>query len=146
LELAYSLLLYNKFASKLFYGEMQMAHITEFTVSGLAGRNGAYHQVLDRYVNIFFGLNGSGKTSLLKILDSAMSLNGKILENVPFTNAEVKVFSNDYNKIFTYTASKKDITKIRKSENQVTIEGLFETTLEEENSKQTSTIKWEETP
>ena len=50
-----------------------MAHITEFAITGLAGRTDVYSGRFNRDVNIFFGLNGSGKTSLLKILHSAMS-------------------------------------------------------------------------
>src|SRR5687768_3431815 len=110
-----------------------MAHITEFTVSGLAGRSDTYHQVLDRDVNIFFGLNGSGKTSLLKVLDSAMEINGKVLENVPFNTAEVKIYSNDYGKIFTYTTDKKNATRSRKVRNEPVHvqDSLFELTFDE---------------
>lgn len=50
-----------------------MSHITEFSISGLAGSDQVYSQKLNQDVNVFFGLNGSGKTSLLKILHSAMS-------------------------------------------------------------------------
>jgi predicted ATPase len=123
-----------------------MAHITEFTVSGLAGRSDIYHQVLDRHVNIFFGLNGSGKTSLLKILDSAMETNGKSLENVPFNTAEVKIFSKKYKKIFTYTTDKKNVTQGLKARNELAHvqESLFEITFNEEGTK--STVEWKETP
>ena len=65
-----------------------MSHIVEFSISGLAGRKDVYSQVLDRHLNVFFGLNGSGKTSLLKILHSAMSGESRILRNVPFSSAE----------------------------------------------------------
>jgi predicted AAA+ superfamily ATPase len=47
-----------------------MAHITEFSIEGLAGRSEVYSQKLNRDINVFFGLNGSGKTTLLKILHS----------------------------------------------------------------------------
>lgn len=83
-----------------------MAHITEFTVEGLAGRTEAYSQRLDRHVNVFFGLNGSGKTSLLKILNGAMSIEADSLQSVPFKRAEVKIYSIDRDKIYTYTYEK----------------------------------------
>jgi hypothetical protein len=78
-----------------------MSHITEFSITGLAGRNNAYSQKLNRDLNIFFGLNGSGKTSLLRILDSAMLGVASVLESVPFKSAEVKFYSVTYDKVFT---------------------------------------------
>jgi predicted ATP-dependent endonuclease of OLD family len=58
---------------------------------------------LDRNVNVFFGANGSGKTSLLKILHSAISGNAEILARVPFTSARVDIYSVNYNKVFRRT-------------------------------------------
>lgn len=128
-----------------------MAHITEFTISGLAGRKEIYHQVLDRHTNIFFGFNGSGKTSLLKILHSAMSRDGKILENVPFDSAEVKIYSVDYNREFTLTTITKDIPASRETIQDTELtsiqSSLFEFTLDEETSrKQVSRVTWKEKP
>jgi len=91
-----------------------MAHITEFSITNLAGIDGIYHKVLDRHVNVFFGKNGGGKTSLLRILDSAMNFRTKTnttytLRNVPFTKAEVKVYSINYDQVFTHTIEKSTI-------------------------------------
>lgn len=97
-----------------------MAHIVEFSVTGLSGRNIPVEYVLDRNLNIFFGQNGCGKTSLLKILHSAMTGNSIILENVPFKDAIVKIYSIDYDKIFT--------RKISKQKNSINIE--FETNID----------------
>lgn len=83
-----------------------MAHIVEFSIAGLAGNRKVYRQKLNRNLNIFFGLNGSGKTSLLKILHSAMSREATILKDVPFEWAEVVIHSLDYQKDF--------VTKINK--------------------------------
>ncbi len=80
-----------------------MSHIVEFTISGLAGRKGNYSRKLNEDVNIFFGLNGSGKTSLLKILHSAMSGDTDILRNVPFKHAEVKLCSTRLEKDIIHT-------------------------------------------
>ncbi len=80
-----------------------MAYITEFSITGLAGRDTVYTKKLNRDTNIFFGLNGSGKTSLLKILASAMKYDTSLLKNVPFKSAKVKIFSEDYKKTFTYS-------------------------------------------
>jgi len=80
-----------------------MAHIVEFAVSNLAGRKGVYTKKLNRHVNIFFGLNGTGKTSLLRILNAAMERNATLLVNVPFASARVRIYSDDYSKDFTYS-------------------------------------------
>jgi predicted ATPase len=70
-----------------------LAHIVEFAVTGLAGRQGVYAQKLNRDINVFFGLNGSGKTSLLKILHYAMRDDASLLQWVPFEEAEVRIHS-----------------------------------------------------
>jgi predicted ATPase len=69
----------------------------------LAGREGAYEKDLDRHVNVFFGLNGSGKTSLLKILDAAMSNEAGVLLTLPFISAEVHIYSETEKQVFKRT-------------------------------------------
>jgi len=69
-------------------------HITEFTVAGLAGRREKLSQVLYPDLNIFFGPNGSGKTSLLRILHSGLQRKASILTRTPFLHAEFKLFWN----------------------------------------------------
>ena len=44
---------------------------------------------LNRDVNIFWGLNGTGKTSLLKILHAAMLNDAASIVQVPFESASV---------------------------------------------------------
>jgi len=83
-----------------------MAHIVELTISGLVGRKDVYKAKLDRNINVFFGLNGSGKTSLLKILHCAMGGDTAMLETVPFDRAEVVIHSLDYDKDFAVTIRK----------------------------------------
>ena len=83
-----------------------MAHITEFTVEGLAGRAEPYSHQLDRHLNVFFGLNGSGKTSLLKLFHAAMSNEVESLQTVPFKRARIKIYSLDRKKSYTYTYEK----------------------------------------
>ncbi|MDQ1743644.1 MAG: hypothetical protein QOE23_1983, partial [Pseudonocardiales bacterium] len=83
-----------------------MAIIEEFTVWGLAGREVVIHRRLDRHVNIFWGLNGTGKTSLLKILHAALRNDVTSLEGVPFESAEVTFWSSNHEARIrrTYTA------------------------------------------
>ena len=70
-----------------------MAHITRVKVDGLLGRVDPVVIELDRSTNIFFGENGCGKTTLLKILDSALSLDASLVAGLPFRKAEVSIFS-----------------------------------------------------
>ena len=77
-----------------------MAYISSFKIDGIAGRKDNYQEDLNRDINIFFGANGSGKTSLLRILDSAMSGDASILRRVPFRSAEVTIHSSHYNRSF----------------------------------------------
>ena len=67
---------------------------------------------LNRDINIFFGLNGSGKTSLLKILNSAMSNDADSLYSVPFTAAEVGIFSTKLNNKFTQKIKKPKLSAV----------------------------------
>lgn len=83
-----------------------MSHIIEFEVEGLAGRTGLYRQRMNRHVNMFFGVNGSGKTSLLKILHSAMSGDASLLTHVPVKGARVVVYSQTHDAQLTYVLSK----------------------------------------
>ena len=43
-----------------------MTDVVSFDIRGLNGRELPLSYTLDRYVNVFFGPNGSGKTSILK--------------------------------------------------------------------------------
>ena len=83
-----------------------MAYIEEFTVTGLAGRSEPIHRKLDRHVNVFWGLNGAGKTSLLKILHSALRSDTSLLKRVPFQSAEVVFRSTDHNSTMRRSISK----------------------------------------
>jgi len=83
-----------------------MAHIVEFEIEGLAGRKEVFAKKLNRDVNIFFGLNGSGKTSLLKILNAVMDSDASTLITVPFKSAYVKMYSMTYKRTFTYNLDK----------------------------------------
>lgn len=73
-----------------------MAYIESFVIEGLAGRDEIVARTLDRHVNVFWGLNGTGKTSLLKILSSALTNDASMLRGVPFTKATVNFWSTDH--------------------------------------------------
>lgn len=77
-----------------------MTRLEAFSIEGLSGRRTTIEIDLDPYVNVFWGLNGSGKTSLLRILDAALENNVAFLHRVAFTGASVTFFSNRQNKRF----------------------------------------------
>jgi hypothetical protein len=96
-----------------------MSYITEFSIDGLSGRKTPYAHRLNRDVNIFFGVNGSGKTSLLKILNSAMDGDASRLSVVPFTSAQVKIHSENYRKQFTLSLSKHRVPSLTPFDEQI---------------------------
>lgn len=113
-----------------------MAHITEFTVDGLAGRKDIISHKLNRDINVFFGLNGSGKTSLLKILHSALANNAAILRDVPFRTATVKIYSINYNSVFTNTIERPG--HAAEPPQQTALPGIPDVIVEETSRKITS--------
>jgi predicted ATPase len=123
-----------------------MAHVVSVSIEGLAGRKEILEIDLNRKLNIFYGLNGSGKTSLLKIIHSAMQKDAFSLINVPFENAEVKIYSILDDKEYTYQINKSKLAKYKKfiiqssSSDRRTIRSSVLARLEEDN------VKWEETP
>ncbi len=77
-----------------------MTRIIEFEIKGLAGNRQVRH-TLSPEVNVFFGLNGTGKTTLLKVLHSAMRNNAASILRLPFSSATVTFYS--HNSGITYT-------------------------------------------
>lgn len=85
-----------------------MARISFFEISGLAGsRKLAKHPLRDD-VNVIWGHNGSGKTSLLKILHSALLNDATPLVRVPFTKATVGIVDEHTAKEYVRTLIKDD--------------------------------------
>jgi predicted ATP-dependent endonuclease of OLD family len=98
-----------------------MAHIVSFKIEGLAGRQDPLELELNRDTNIFFGSNGGGKTSLLKILHSAMANETDILARVPFLSAEVRIYSQTWDKVFTRSIRKPGAAMPGRSKTDMTI-------------------------
>lgn len=78
-----------------------MSHVNSLTVTGLAGRRSEYSKRLDRHLNVFFGPNGSGKTSLLRLIDSAMTNDATSVKGVPFGSAQFTIYSINYERVLT---------------------------------------------
>ena len=88
-----------------------MSHIVDFTIEGLAGRSQPITLKMDRHINVIFGLNGCGKTSLLKILHSAMSNDATMLARVPFSAASVSIYSLNWKRTFTRRISRSVVSR-----------------------------------
>src|SRR5437667_7262444 len=99
-----------------------MSHIVGCEITGLAGRKEPVSFKFDRHLNVFFGLNGSGKTSLLKILHSAMSLDSAPLVKVQFNTAKVDIYTSNHKKTFTLTIEREKLEKKRGRREPTTFE------------------------
>lgn len=82
-----------------------MAILRRATVSGLAGQDKSHDIRFNRDVNVFWGPNGCGKTSFLKILHSALQGDASYLVRVPLRKAEVAFFEHRQSRDFTRTLS-----------------------------------------
>lgn len=73
-----------------------MTKLISFEITGLAGNRGTQKSVFDKHINVFWGLNGSGKTSLLRILDSALANDPSSISDVAFSEATVVFLSEKH--------------------------------------------------
>jgi recombinational DNA repair ATPase RecF len=79
-----------------------MTDVVSLEIRGLNGREVPLSYSLDRHVNVFFGPNGSGKTSILKILHSAMADEPALLSNLSLSSANVKIHSVTHQTVFSH--------------------------------------------
>jgi len=87
-----------------------MSHVVSFEIHGLNGRKDVVRHELNRDTNIFFGPNGSGKTSILRILNSALLGDAELIQNVKFDRAKVTLFSIHYDKTYEATYSHQSLS------------------------------------
>lgn len=83
-----------------------MARVLSFEIDGLAGRPATVRHALNSNVNVFWGPNGSGKTSMLRILHSALDNDATQLVTVPFEAARVTIYSADYDAVIIRSLDK----------------------------------------
>ncbi|MGO4478050.1 AAA family ATPase [Massilia sp. 2TAF26] len=93
-----------------------MAHITHVKIYGLLGRKKPISFDLQRDVNVIFGDNGGGKTTVLKILDAALSLNGTTMLALPVQKAEVDIYSVEHKQVIKHVWDRKSAAASRQSE------------------------------
>lgn len=123
-----------------------MADIIRFKIEGLAGRSKPFEQTLNRHVNIFYGLNGCGKTSLLKILHSAMRNDVSLLARVPFTAASVTIHSLSRKKAYTRTIRKTITRKLSISTEEASAPVLEEVAAIRYARRQNQGMRWKTSP
>ena len=123
-----------------------MSHIVQFRIEGLAGRPDPFEMKMDRGINVFFGPNGCGKTSLLKILHSAMSNDASALARVPFTSAEAKIYSLNFKQVFTRTISKPKLPQQSPSVEDATAIRIDEGGIIELARRERAALEWKTTP
>lgn len=82
---------------------LSVSYIDDVTIRGLAGREGERTYKFDRNINIFWGANGSGKTSLLRIIHAALNDNTSGLDRVPFEYARINVRSDSSDRLLVRT-------------------------------------------
>lgn len=90
-----------------------MAHITRIRIDGLLGREQPIEMELDRTVNVIFGENGCGKTTLLKILQSALLQDGKAMLSLPVQRAEVDIYSITEQRVIPHVWDRKNVEGAR---------------------------------
>lgn len=88
-------------------GQSRLARIERVAFDGLAGNSRTREFTLNRDVNIFWGLNGCGKTSLLKILHSALANERAELSRIPIGEATVDIIAGDLRTSAVLVHSKK---------------------------------------
>jgi hypothetical protein len=90
-----------------------LGKISFFEIHGLAGRRKIVKHSLHPDVNVFWGANGYGKTSMLKILHSALSNEATALLRVPFTQARVGfIADNDQEYVRTEVLDGSPVTEV----------------------------------
>lgn len=85
-----------------------MTRITAFSIEGLSGRRAPVEHELNSDVNVFWGPNGSGKTSMLKILHAALNNTFNGLESVSFEKATVEFRDEENGKTYSRTIDRGD--------------------------------------
>lgn len=84
-----------------------MAHVTSIKVDGLLGRSDQIRFDLQRDVNVFFGENGCGKTTLLKVIDAALSRDADAIQRLPVSRAEIDIYSINHDRVIKHVWERK---------------------------------------
>jgi predicted ATPase len=120
-----------------------LAWVHSIQVEALAGRTDSIKLVFNRDVNILWGVNGCGKTSLLKILHAALQDDAAQLVRVPFTSATVEIRDTN-EKAYVRTITKRANIQGTLAESESdTPEELFDVS---ELAHQSQLLRWSTKP
>jgi predicted ATPase len=89
-----------------------LTRIERFSIDGLAGRRRPVEFQLRGDLNVFWGLNGSGKTSLLRILHAALDNDAPSMARIPFRRAKVAFHSSRHDKVISRTLDKERLDSV----------------------------------
>jgi energy-coupling factor transporter ATP-binding protein EcfA2 len=90
-----------------------LTKLLEAEITGLAGTAKVHHILFDKHLNVLWGLNGSGKTSFLRILQAALADDASSIADVAFESARIVFLSEDLNAVLERTLHQ-DTSALRK--------------------------------
>lgn len=96
-----------------------MTRIISFQIDGLAGRTKPVRHSLNEDVNVFWGPNGNGKTSMLKLLHAALWNDAVGLRSVAFDKAQVEFYSEDQERTYVRTLKAEDVRRSNPVEERI---------------------------
>ena len=102
-----------------------MSHVLHFDIRGLNGRKKSIAHTLDRHVNVFFGSNGSGKTSILRIINSAMNVDAGSINTIHFYSASVTIHTLKYERELVYNYKRSPTPPVRDAGANPNADDLF---------------------
>jgi energy-coupling factor transporter ATP-binding protein EcfA2 len=101
-----------------------MAWVKSIEIDGLAGRDYSFTIEFNRSLNVLWGVNGCGKTSLLRIIHSALQNDAEILTRTPFTSASVVFESDTGGPVFTRVYEAVSRSKARKMDEAEIVDAI----------------------
>ena len=81
---------------RILEGGAAVTRVDYLKVEGLAGRKGSIEINFDPRTNVIFGLNGTGKSSLLRILAASFTNDSESLQKLPFREAEIRFWTHKH--------------------------------------------------
>ncbi|MFW3386014.1 UNVERIFIED_CONTAM: AAA family ATPase [Kocuria sp. CPCC 205274] len=116
-----------------------MFMVKSLSVTGLAGSTKRQEFDLNPDINIFWGLNGCGKSSLLKLISAAFRCSNKGLSEIPFKEFSAKFYDPDSNLTVERSITRDGLTVSRhgREDEDVEVDELIKRLemLESEDSK-----------
>lgn len=110
--------------------------ISNIEVKGLAGNRDIQRFKLNEDLNIFWGLNGSGKTSLLRLASAALQNSGESVTDVSFTSFRMTLIDTESGNRISRSTTKEALVRSINSK-QATLFDLEDTEITDDDSNET---------